>query len=358
METDKTSVEHSPVLEDELHLVDATASNPPVEELTDGLEKPKKHDLRPWYKRPKVWGLIVCLAIVVIGMSLGALAWRNRQVQQDFYAADWRRLTSAANRVGDEAVKANYDSFTEVERSLTDLQDRLEDSSEQLSRLPSFLVPKDNRQRYSETVAQLMVYTKEARKAAGDLEAVTSGDLDDLKSQATKTKLAVSDARNTIPGLKEDINDGFYTLNERMQTVIDAHKSLTSEEQAKANAAKSAEEQAKQNQADAEEATSAWTLAFIAGNANQMRAVMTPAFIKEYDFSQVSSNARQYNYPTTYRRVNTEKKGEQYEVLETITFVTKSDYAPDTTYTQNYIFLVSQDLTTKKWLVNSQRFGQ
>lgn len=353
-----------PILEDELGLDEpnhspvAEANTPPEAELTDGMEKPKKTDLRPWYKRPKIWGVIAGVSLVLVGLGLIGMTLRNRQLAQDFMSSDWRRLSAAADRVSVDADKATYDSFGTVETSLGDMQDKLDDSADAQAKLPKLFTDAAALKHYSETTAQLREYTVAARKLAGDLGQATDSNLDDLKSLATKTKLSVDDAKKEISVLKEDFPDGYFTLSERMTTVISAHKANLSEADAKAEAAKSAADQAKQDKANAEEAMANWTQAFIAGNTTDMRKYMTTAFAAEYDFTQVSSSARKFNYPTTFRKVNTEKRGDQYEIIETVTFVTKSDYAPDTTYTQNYILLMAQDGSTKQWLVNSQRYGQ
>jgi hypothetical protein len=177
-----------------------------------------------------------------------------------------------------------------------------------------------------------------------------------LSSVATATKLSLEDVKKQITYLQGFYPDDFFTLNERYATVIEAYESAQDEEKAKQDEEKSKEDQAKQDKANAEEAVSLWTQAYISGNTTEMRQYMTAAFAAEYDFSQVTSSSRQFNYPTTYRRVNTDKKGDQYEVIETITFVSKSDYSADTTYTQTYAFLVSQNPSTKQWAVNSQRY--
>lgn len=362
---DAEKPKHEPVLEDELGLdepeqdtVQANVPDTQPDKLTDGLEKPKKTDLRPWYKRPKVWGIISGVTLLIVAVSVLGYGLRNRQLAQDYMTTDWRKLASSADRVASSSQQANYDSYGDVATSLSNMQDKLDDSSDQLAKIPRFMVDKAALNQYGANLEVLKTYVKQAKGMAGDLGAVTTSQLDDLKSQSTKTKLSVDDTKKNVNGLKEDFPEGFYTLNERMQTVIDAHKNLTTEEQAKEDAAKSAADQQKQNQADAEESASLWTQAFIAGNTTQMKQYMTAAFIKEYDFGQVSSTSRRYNYPTTYRRVNTDKKGEQYEIQEAVTFITKSDYSPDTTYTQNYILLMAQDSSSKKWLVNSQRYGQ
>jgi hypothetical protein len=364
--------QHKPILEDELGLEDTPQAESaetdvvsPSEtnitqaaELTDGMEKPKKTDLRPWYKRPKVWGIILGVVSVLIALAIVGLWLRNRQLAQDYMSSDWRRLAAAADRVAIEAEKATYDSFGAVENSLGDMQDRLDDSLDAEAKLPKLFTDAAALRQYSATVTELKEYTVASRKLAGDLSQASESNLDELKSLATKTKLTVDDAKQEISVLKENFPDSYFTLSERMTTVISAHKSTLSEADAKAEAEKTAADQQKQNQANAEEAMASWTQAFIAGNTTEMRKYMTTAFAAEYDFGQVSPSARKFNYPTTYRRVNTEKKGDQYEIIETVTFVTKSDYAPDTTYTQNYILLIAQDSSTKKWLVNSQRYGQ
>ena len=360
MEKDKDQSE--PILEDQLGLDE----NPQVEsgesvqsntaaELTDGMEK-KQVDLRPWYKRPKTW----LIALLVVGLLAAAATvliwWRNRTAAQDFYTKNWRELISASELVTTDVEQATYTSFGDVEKSLLDMQNKVDDSQAATQKMPELLGDKTAKTEYLKGLDQLDKYVSLAKDQAANLKDVDDAQIDELGSVATATKLALEDVQKQLSYLQGFYPDNFFTLNERYATVIEAYQTAQDEEKAKQDEQKSAEDQAKQDKANAEEAVSLWTQAYIAGNTTEMRQYMTTAFAAEYDFSQVTSTSRQFNYPTTYRRVNTDKKGDQYEVIETITFVSKSDYSADTTYTQTYAFLVSQDAKTKQWAVNSQRY--
>lgn len=359
---EKSKDQPEPILEDQLGLDE----NSPEElsesvqpntaaELTDGMEK-KELDLRPWYKRPKIWlvGFLV-FAVLLIAATM-VIWWRNRTVAQEFYSKNWRELIAASELVTTDAEQATYTSFGDVEKSLLDMQNKVDDSQAATQKMPEILGDKAAKAEYLKGLEQLNKYVSLARDQAANLKEVDDAQLDELGSVATATKLALDDVKKQISYLEGFYPDDFFKLNERYATVIEAYQTAQDDEKAKQDKEKSAEDQAKQDKANAEEAVSLWTQAFIAGNTTEMRQYMTAAFAAEYDFSQVTSTSRQFNYPTTYRRVNTDKKGDQYEVIETITFVSKSDYSADTTYTQTYAFLVSQDAKTKQWAVNSQRY--
>lgn len=353
-----------PILEDQLGLdkeddivEDSNLESHAPVELTDGMEK-KTTDLRPWHKRPKVWLFLLLSVVVLIAVGLGFMAWRNRTLAQEYYSKNWRELIAASELVTTNAEQATYTSFGDVEKSLLDMQNKVNDSQATTQKMPELLGDKTTKVEYLKGLDQLDKYVEIAKDQAANLKDVDEAQLNELSSVATATKLALEDVQKQISYLQGFYPDDFFKLNERYATVTEAYQTAQDEEKAKQDAQKSQEDQAKQDKANAEEAVSLWTQAYIAGNVAEMRKYMTDAFAAEYNFSDVTSSSRQYNYPTTYRRVNTDKKGDQYEVIETITFVSKSDYSADTTYTQTYAYLVSQNSSTKQWAVNSQRYQQ
>ncbi len=357
----KKENQSEPILEDQLGLDENTIQAGVAEEsntaaeLTDGLEK-QSTDLRPWYKRPKLWLITFLMLVVLLAVMAAFIWWRNRTTAQDFYSKDWRKLIAASELVTTNAEQSTYTGFGDVEKSLLDMQSKVDESQATTQKLPELLGDKEAKLTYLKGLDQLDKYVVLAKKQAASLKDVDDSQLDELNSVATATKLALEDVKKQLSYVQGFYPDNFFKLNERYATVIEAYQTAQDEEKAQQDAKKSQEDQAKQDKANAEEAVSLWTQAYIAANTTEMRQYMTAAFAAEYDFSQVTSTSRQFNYPTTYRRVNTDKKGEQFEVIETITFVSKSDYSADTTYTQTYAFLVSQNPSTKQWAVNSQRY--
>jgi hypothetical protein len=357
--SDEKSAE--PILEDQLGLDNEPGqTDQPVQanttaELTDGMAK-KKTDLRPWYKRPKTWIIAVLATLVLLGAGAAFLMWRNRTTAQEYMLSNWRRLISAAELVNTEAQQASYTSFGDVEKSLLDMQNLLGETETEIGKLPDLLGDKQSKNEYSKVVDQLKTYVGQTKDQIAELDQLDESDLDSLESTGTATKLALEETKRKLSFLKDSFPNEFFVLNERIATVIEAYQTAQDEEKAKQDAEKSEADQIIQDKANAEEAVSLWTQAYIAGNVDEMRKYMTAAFAAEYDFSQVTSTSRQYNYPTTYRRVNTDKRGDQYEIIETVTYITKSDYSADTTYTQTFALLVSQDPSSKQWAVNSLRY--
>lgn len=324
------------------------------DELTDGLAKPKPVELRPWYKRPKIWGIITGVTVVIVAILLGLLSWFNSRAQAAWLQDQWRIVGQKSERVVQESERGRYDSFDDTVRALTDLQDTLDDGLTDSQKQPTFLVAGSNLVTYRSTLDELKKYTAKARDEANDLQNVGTAELEDLKSSATQAKLAVEQARDTIKSLGPDLPSGYFALDARYKTVIDEHIASEDEAKAKENASKSKEEQAKQNQADAEAVVTSWIQAYIAAKPTDMKKYMTTAFASEFNFTEVTGSYRQYNYPTTFRRVSTDLKSDYYQIGTAITFVTKSDYTADTNYVNNYTFSVTQDKTSKKWLVNAR----
>lgn len=376
-----TDADPQPILEDQLGLNDSSGAEPqdvssaeeknplleetsdekpaaessPAEELTDGLAKPKKTELRPWYKRPKLMGILAGAVIVVVLIVLGLWSMAAGRQDRSFVSQQWGKIKTSSDRVADSANLASYATFSDVSKSLSDMNATLEDSGTAAKSRSTFLGDGASVKALKDLVNEIKTYNDKAKQLTSNMDGVKDEDIAALKDLATATKLKVNDANAAQEAIDGDLSPGYYTLNERIDTVISAHRNNEDQKKAKEDEVKSKAEQAKQDQADAEESVSRWTQAYIAGSVADMKKYMTSAFAKEYDFTSVTSTYRTYNYPTTYRRVSTEKKGEQFEVLQTITYVSKSDYSADSTYTLNTILLVTQDATSKKWLLNSQR---
>ncbi len=355
--------EANPILEDQLGLdqepaeapllndttIDAKAdSSSNVDSLTSTATKPR------WYKNPKFIALGIGLILILVGGVI-LLGWRNRQAQSQWMSQSWQSLQQAADKVSQEAEHSSYDSFDGVRTSLTDMQHKTEDVLAASQRQPTLLVGSSDLKQFTGAVTALKDYNAKARAEADDLSKVDDQDLNELSSLGSKAKVTVEASRAEIPAMKEPIPDNYYKLSSRYKDVIEAHQTAEDEASAKDSATKSEAEQARQDQADAQEAVTRWTQAYVSGDVNAMKQYMTTGFNKDFNFTEVTGSYRQYNYPTTFRRISADKKSDHFEIIESITFITKSDYTADTNYSNNYTFYVTKDATTKKWLVNARQ---
>lgn len=355
-----------PILEDQLGLSGEATAVPQksetaqaTENLTESTEVPEEslqpHNKVPWYKNKHTWIKVVFSIIVAIGVILGSLAWYGRSQDTQHIRDAWQVVGQSAERASGEVSRSSYDSFDSAHQALGDMSNQVRDIK--AANKASFLGNASLIKSFGEVLDKLKAYTDKARDQSSRIQDITASDLDDLKSTATATKLAIADfQKEQSVTFSSSITEDFFQLNERYDRLIKAHNDAEDTKKAEADAALSKEEQAKQDKADAEEAASRWTQAYIAGSVADMKKYMTAPFAKEYDFSQVTASWRTTNYPKTYRRVSTDQKSEAYEVVETITFITKSDYTPDSSYTTTYVFLITQDSSSKKWLINSQRY--
>lgn len=310
----------------------------------------------PFWKNSKHLALLGLGLLLVTFSILGAISWRNRVANEEFIADQWRGLTQQAELVARTADKATYDNMGDTSRELISLSNKLADIDAQSRKQPSFLVLNSKLNGFRNLTNTLKTYVDEAKQATDKLDEIDRNDLDALQASGSAAESNMKAQKDKL-GLAGSLPDNFFTLSSRLDTIIEAHENAENEKQAEADVTKSKEEQARQNQANAEEAVSRWAEAYKKGDVNEMKRWMTAAYTKEYDFSEVTSSYRATNYPVSYRRISTELKGEQYEIVEAITFVTKSDYAADTNYTQTFVFLVSQYATSNRWLVNSRRYS-
>lgn len=359
--------QYNPILEDELGLGEkpdtVTPQKSKIEHEAAKLDMPtmpKKQashtEKDKSWKNPRTIALITLGGISLILAGLGGLSWRNQVSQAGFMTDQWRGVTQQAELVARTVDKASYDNMDDTTKELIALGNKIEDVSAQSKKQPTFLVLTNKLKLYQDLLLSLKSYTDQAKQDADNLREVSTNDLDALRSTASTLSEKVKSQRDKL-GLESNLPDDFYKISDRFETIITAHDNAELEKQAEVDATKSKEEQARQNQANAEEAVSRWTEAYKKGDVNEMKRWMTAAYAKEFDFSEVTSSYRATNYPVSYRRVSTELKSDQYEVVEAITFVTKSDYSADTNYTQTFVFLVSQDTSSLRWLVNARRYS-
>lgn len=358
------SADDRPILEDQLGLghdevpEPKVAETPAVDELappTPLEEKKKMVDLRPWYKQPKMWAKIFGGLLVLALLVFGGLIWYGRTQDAQSVSDEWHAVGESTDRATSEVARASYDSFDPANQALADLSDTI--TAAQAKNKAHFLGDAKLVESFSKTLESMKSYAEKAKEQGGSLTQLSPSDLDSLKSSSTAAKIAVEEFQKSSSLSKPTtISGDFFLLNERFERLIKAHTDAVDTKKAEADAALSKEEQAKQNKADAEEAASRWTQAYIAGSVADMKKYMTAPFSKEYDFSAVTASWRSTNYPKSYRRVSTDQKSDAYEVVETITFVTKSDYTVESSYTTTYVFLITQDSVSKKWLINSQRY--
>lgn len=355
----KSQSDETPILEDQLGLGGVSEAPTPLK--TEGVV-PKseeklatKPDGEPQHKQPQAWMKIGLIVLGVIVLSFIGLIWYGRSQDAQSVKSRWQTVSQAAERVTSEAARSSYDSFDPTYHALGDMNTKLDEL--QRVNTPRFLGDSGLVAALNKVLNDLKQYVDKAKTSTSDLSRLGSSELDSLKSSATAARLSAEDfeKRSSVTDGTR-LSDDFFTLNERLDRLIKAHSDAEDTKKAEADAALTKEEQAKQDKADAEESASRWTQAYIAGNVADMKKYMTAPFTKEYDFSGVTASWRATNYPKSYRRVSTEKKSESYEVVETITFVTKSDYTAESSYTSTFVFLITQDATSKKWLINSQRY--
>ncbi len=360
------SEQYNPILEDELGLGNKTSAEQSqktkIEREAAKLDMPpptksgNSVDGRKKWKNPRIIALMVVSGVALILAGLGGLSWRNQSLQSAFMTDQWRGVTQQAELVSRTVDKASYDNMGDTTKELIAFSNKLDDIVAQARKQPTALVFTNKLSLYQDLLLSLKSYADQAKQDADNLNDVSTNDLDALRATSSNVSEKVKSQKDKL-GLESSLPDDFYRISQRLETIITAHDNAELEKQAAVDATKSKEEQAKQNQANAEEAVSRWTEAYRKGDVNEMKRWMTAAYAKEFDFSEVTSSYRATNYPVSYRRVSTELKSDQYEVVEAITFVTKSDYSPDTNYTQTFVFLVSQDQSSLRWLVNSRRYS-
>lgn len=348
MAADKAEKENKEL---KLEQKDTTSDAPVSAEVSSQATDKKSNGPKKFYKRAWFWALLAA-AVVLLGLGIFfgiRISQQNKNKQ--IISQGWHDLVLETNNVTVLAEKVtNQESYDAYSTELHKLDNMIDDKEFAAQKLAGSY---DDVKSYKAYLTDFNRYITDSAHFSDNVANYTSADNDQLTDLSKTAKEADSTVKQNAKYLTENMNQKIYDTQQVLTTTRDdivakAAADKAKQAQAQADAAADAK-----NQQLVQQNVSAFLDGFVAGNAATMRQYMTPAFQNEYDFNQLTAEARQYTYPTSYRLLTTKKvDATNYTVQANVVFKNRNDAGQ---YTVGYQFGVIN--SSGKWLVNSEKQG-
>ncbi len=319
-----------------------------VREISKDSDKNKK-----FYKKPLFW---ISLALALIGLGLAIFAGiyfmaqsKNKQV----VLSGWNGIIDSNKTLQGLSVKVeNQESFDVYTAELKKLNSKIDENKSKAQKL-SF--KNTDVKRYQIFLNDYSSYISESVKYADKINDYTQEDSDKLKDMGFVAKNSSTDLKSNTSYLKDEMPTSSFEVQ---NVLFEANKVILTN--ALASKAKQLAEQAAtaKDLADkkaAENTAGSFLNAFLAGNAPLMRQYMTEAYQKEYDFNQLTAEARTTTYPASFRILSNQKVDDvKYKDQANVLFKYRDGSSQ---FTVGYEMNIIYDATSQRWLVNSIKEG-
>ncbi len=313
----------------------------------------EKKEKKPLFKKPLFW-LAITLSIIGIGLAIFAAIFLSSQSTNKKAISDgWFAIVEKNKTLSQLAEKVEnqqaFDTYNSELKKLSILVDEKKYSAQKLK------YKQADAKRYDNFLNDYQSYINESVKNADNIKEFSESARDNLRSKSEQAKNSASELKSNTKYLKEDLPASTFLVQD---VLFEANKViLTSELSAKARLL--AEEQATAKDASDKKAVENiagnFLNAFLAGNAPLMRQYMTEAYQKEYDFNQLTPEARATTYPASFRIISNQKvETAKYKVQANVIFKFRDGSSQ---YIVGYELNVIYDSSQSKWLVNSSREG-
>lgn len=308
---------------------------------------------KPWYKRFWPWALIAIGALLLAGLFTWLFITRKSTQNQNIITSSWQEIAQGAKNiesVGDKVTndKTNYQDYT---KALQNYNQLLSDKKFQANQLAATTADKKDVDNYKSALNSLSDYISKAANQSEAIANYSSADSSSLKDLANSAETAVNNFQNNAKFLKNKLPESIFNISEVLDKIKDQ---LDADEQKAQEAQDAAAAAAAKDVADKNTVTNnvnTFENGFIAGNANQMRQVMTTGFQGEYNFTQLNPDQRQYQYPSSFRIINISKQTDGSYKAQVNVLYKYTDNSNQ--YTQGYEYsVVTQN---NKWLLNNER---
>ncbi len=320
-------------------------------------EQPTKPGLKRHVNKRNAWIAAGLIIILIIG---GLLFWRNRRMSftKQFTIEGWHAVAIQSDEIaGITKGDPSLDKATPLATSLRKIDSTIKDQKVSLSLIPLLLNDRHAIDTYGAFLNKMGAYSSQIAGMGDDIAAITDEDVDQAKTLSKAAEQQTTDTKEQLKYLSEDINASFYTVGEYLESL----KKLSDEAKAKVTAdAKSKKAQTEQDALDkqlVESTITGFMDGFISGDATKMKRYMTPAFITEYNFNQLSAENRKYTYPASYRVVSNTKSGDAGYVVQVNVLNKYKNTETNATdqYTTTYTYTVVYVASSGRWLINTEK---
>lgn len=312
-------------------------------------ETPKKV---PFYKNKIFWmsaGLILMLVVVIGGIFY--LRLKENQKFETGVKGVWQEVVDRTN--GLNSMISSMDSmedFETVALEVKNVNDLISEKENVIDKLETPSDYADGKKDLLDAFSLYSDYLEEIKSAADNPSGFTNQDIEDAERISEDARNAFIRAYAKLDFIENKIEDSSYAIISSFQSVREQYENeLEAEERAKAEADREVQQQA-ENKAKAEATVTSFMNAYIAGNEAELKKYMTLAFQKEFNYADLSSDARLYSYPESFRVTTTEKESDTQFDIYGIELQVNRDSGSKWTINRHFaVLFVKSD---NKWLID------
>lgn len=310
---------------------------------------------KPFYKKPLFWVLTALGVLLLAGLAYYGLVFRKTTANQAVIKSGWHTMAQGASDVDGAAANATKDesSFNTYSTKLNDYKGVISDVQYKANQLKATPTDQNDLNNYKTALSAMNDYITEAASQSTNVAGISSSDSSKLQDLADVAQKASDNFQNNAKFLGDQMPSGIFDINNVLQAQKEKLDKAKADEQAAADAAAAAAAQDKVNKAAVDTTVTAFQQGFITGNASAMRPYMTTGFQGEYNFNQLNPDQRQYQYPSSFRIINTTKQPDGTYKSQVNVLFKYTDSADQ--YTQGYEYSVINQ--SNKWLINNEKIS-
>lgn len=312
----------------------------------------KRKNKKPFWKN-KIF--LFFLSIFVIAFfTLATVLYLKSNEENQFKTkvkGIWEEVYKESDSLNKEVLEMNeMDDFAKVGLKLKNLEKTIDNKQDELNKLKTPENFKDGKEALLLALSDYKVYLQDLRSAADSPQKMTDQDIEEIENLAETSKTSFIRAFSKLNFLEKKLSDDTFTIVSKFEeTRNNYEEKLASEEQAKAEEERKKQQEA-ENKAKVESIVTSFMNAYIAGNEGELKKYMTLAFQKEFNYADLSSDARMYSYPESFRITLTKKTSDTlYDVYGRELQVNRESGSK---WTINRHFAVIWVQSENKWLID------
>lgn len=309
-----------------------------------------------FYKSKKFWLIAALVGLLLAAIATALWYWRRVSYTHRMISESWHALVLQSNKTVTLTDKINdSETLNDASKQLHELENEVKDKQYLAGQVPKWLNDKNKLEDFEKFLDVYLAYVALSAKYSDDIATLKNEDFDKLVSASAAAKTSAEDTKKQLVFLSENFPPEIFALKDDLER----YKKLEEGVKAEADAAKSKQAQAAQKDADdkAEVEANAGRFmdGFIAADAAKMRRYMTDAYAKEYNFSNLSDQSRQYSYPASYRIIEVKKEGDKYVVKINVLYKPRDNNGSQ--YTSGVEYTMIYDKNSERWLINTEKQG-
>ncbi len=333
--------------------MDLSSRVPEKSELKNNNNSPLKSK---FYQSKKFWLVFSLVAVVLLVAGIGLWYQRRVTYTHQMISESWHALNLQSNKTITLTDKISDSiSLNDASKQLHELNNEIKDKQYLAGQVPTWLNDKKSLEKFEKFLVSFEAYTALAAKDSDDIAALKEEDFDKLVTASAAAKKSAEDTKKEFTYLSESFPPEIFAIKDDLER----YKKNQDEIKAKEDVARSKQAQAVQQDADDKAEVEAnvgkFMSGFIAADAAKMRRYMTDAYSKEYNFGNLSDQARQYNYPASYRVIDIKKDENNYVVKVNVLYKPKDNNGSQ--YTSGVEYTLIDDKNFDRWLINTEKQG-